>query len=303
MSEADRLAVSVPVATVWRSPSAVRYVDKPAIVDAPDPRAWPDALDKQSRLELLGRVDTQLLLGEPVEVIDEDADWLKIVAPWQPSSLDVRGYPGWVRRSHVAEAPLATDDHVVICVDTTRLSFDNNVPDAEATYGTILPTMDVSDGMIQVALPGGATAWVSRSACREHRGLRPVATAHLDGEVAVSSASRFIGLQYVWGGTCAYALDCSGMVHLVLRALGVLLPRDAHDQAEVAEHFPRSEAQTGDLLFFAEPGKPIHHVGFAVGDGEHLLHAPGTGNVIADEPLPTHRRNTVLDFVTRLPTP
>ena len=46
---------------------------------------------------------TQLLLGEPVEVLEERDGWSRVAAPWQASSGDARGYPGWVRSAHLGE--------------------------------------------------------------------------------------------------------------------------------------------------------------------------------------------------------
>ena len=46
--------------------------------------------------------------------------------------------------------------------------------------------------------------------------------------------AQFLGVRYLWGGTSAWGLDCSGLVHLSWRGQGVLLPRDAHDQAAAA---------------------------------------------------------------------
>lgn len=52
-------------------------------------------MDVDERLDLHGRTETQLLRGEPVAVVDEAAaGWVRIVAPWQPSGKDARGYPG-----------------------------------------------------------------------------------------------------------------------------------------------------------------------------------------------------------------
>lgn len=47
---------------------------------------------------------TQLLPGEPVLVREVLEEWCRVVAPWQLSSIDESGYPGWVRRVHL-------DDH------------------------------------------------------------------------------------------------------------------------------------------------------------------------------------------------
>ncbi len=56
-----------------------------------------------------GEQVTQLLPGEPVLVLEHLEEWLRVLAPWQPSGLDPLGYPGWVRRLCVedtAEEPV-----------------------------------------------------------------------------------------------------------------------------------------------------------------------------------------------------
>lgn len=47
---------------------------------------------------------TQLLPGEPVEVLESAGEWSRVVAPAQPSSQDERGYPGWVRSAALGRA-------------------------------------------------------------------------------------------------------------------------------------------------------------------------------------------------------
>lgn len=96
--------VAVQVATVWTSPDAPRDIDAAAVADRPDARAWLAALDAagpQARLDLHGRTLTQVVAGEPVDIIEESGGWVRVVAPWQPSPDDARGYPGWVPRSHL----------------------------------------------------------------------------------------------------------------------------------------------------------------------------------------------------------
>jgi cell wall-associated NlpC family hydrolase len=96
-------AVRVNVATMWSRPEAPRALDTPATADEPDMCAWTSALDDAARLDLHGRTETQLLRGEPVEVVEAGpSGWVRVVAPWQPSPKDARGYPGWVRSAHLA---------------------------------------------------------------------------------------------------------------------------------------------------------------------------------------------------------
>lgn len=103
-------AVSVPVATVWTSPQAPRDgLDDAVVADNPDVAAWLAVLDAEGtaerRLGLHGRTLTQLLEGDPVEVREERGEWSHVAAPWQASSGDELGYPGWVRTAHLAPAP------------------------------------------------------------------------------------------------------------------------------------------------------------------------------------------------------
>lgn len=99
----ERLRVGVDVATMWTSPEAPREQDAAAVADVPDVAGWLGALTLEGRLGLHGRTLTQLLRDEPVEVLEEAGDWVKVVAPWQPDKADERGYPGWVRRAHLRE--------------------------------------------------------------------------------------------------------------------------------------------------------------------------------------------------------
>ena len=100
--------VTVPVTTLWTSARAPRELDAAAVADEPDVSAWLQLLDAtpQGRLGLHGRTLTQLALGEPVEVLGDPAGgWVEVVCPWQPSSLDARGYPGWLPLGHLGAQP------------------------------------------------------------------------------------------------------------------------------------------------------------------------------------------------------
>ena len=92
---------------------------------------------------------------------------------------------------------------------------------------------------------------------------------------------------------CDWGLDCSGLVHLGLRRLGVVFPRDADDQYDMCEHISADEALPGDLFFFAHEGKRPHHVGIVTGPGR-MLHAPETGAVIVEELLTPARRSSLI---------
>lgn len=242
MSAPRSATVHVPVTVLWRSPESPREIDGVMLQSRPDHAAWltamdaPDTAREDSRFGLLGRIESQVVQHEPVTVLEQDGEWSRVVAPWQPSSEDERGYPGYVRTSHLTEG---------------------------AT-----PPAQMADDLV-------------------------------DPEALLTAGRAYVGLRYLWGGTSETALDCSGIVHLVCRAHGLSVPRDAHDQQAFCEPVPLGSEQPGDLYFFAYEGKTIHHVGFAAGE-RTMLHAPGTGNGVVEEPMSQDRVDTLVS-AGRLP--
>ena len=91
----------------------------------------------------------------------------------------------------------------------------------------------------------------------------------------LKTAESFIGVPYLWGGTTALGLDCSGLVQQVYRLNGVALPRDADQQAMLGRKV--EQARAGDLMFFGAEG--VTHVALATSATE-FIHAPMKGGVV-----------------------
>jgi gamma-D-glutamyl-L-lysine dipeptidyl-peptidase len=286
--------VRVPVATVWTSPDAPRDVDEAAVRDAPDLAAWTarmdGATDAGTRKGLGGRTLTQLLLGEPVQVLEDRGDWVRVVAPWQASSQDATGYPGWVRSAHLGPAVPRWQGATAFVVTRSAVLEGNGTP-REVSFGTALWVDTVGEESVTVLLPDERTGTLALSDVRvSDKGQPPVYGA----ADVLGLARQFLGLRYLWGGTSCWGLDCSGLVHLVHRALGVLVPRDAHDQVKDADPVPLDEVVPGDLYFFARPQDRVYHVGFATrpftGTGQRwMLHAPEGAELVEDAPMAPHR--------------
>ncbi|HET6986695.1 MAG TPA: NlpC/P60 family protein, partial [Kribbella sp.] len=280
------VAAKVPVSTVWTSPDAPRDIDAPAIAAQPDVTAWAKSMDTETRLGLHGRTLTQLLFAEPVLVRSERDGWSEIVAPWQPSSQDELGYPGWVPSSHLGELPGSASAPVAITVPTAVLEAEpGRGAGPELSFGTVLASVEHADGYTRVATPDGGSGWLADDVLRS---VEDASTA----DDRIRLGSLFLGLEYLWGGTSAHGLDCSGLVHSVSRVLGLRTPRDAHDQADALENITVDEARPGDLYFFARPGKQVHHVGFVSAEG--MLHASETGKKLENGPLTDERRATLV---------
>lgn len=113
---------------------------------------------------------------------------------------------------------------------------------------------------------------------------KAVFSGSASGSEAVRIAKSYIGVPYVYGGTTPNGFDCSGFVQYVYRQMGISINRVAADQAKNGTYVAKEDLQPGDLVFFAKPGRTIHHVGMYVGNGQYI-HAPYTGRTIAIENL------------------
>jgi cell wall-associated NlpC family hydrolase len=295
------LAVAVPISTLWTSPDAPREVDGAAIAATPDISAWYEAMNTEDRLGLHARTLSQLLMGEPVQVTQEADGWVRVKAPWQPSSAglpadsEFAGYPGWLPRSHLAARADPPDDHgqAVVTARTTLLRVGVEASRAtgrEATatvaisWATTLPVVSTTDTEVHVALPGGRRGVLAGADVL----VRPVGTVPaVPGEAAVASARKMLGIGYLWGGTSGWGVDCSGLVHLAFREHGLVVPRDAHDQQAAATEVALDRARPGDLYFFGSAGQ-ASHIGLVAGHHQ-MLHAPQTGELIQETPLHADR--------------
>ena len=89
----------------------------------------------------------------------------------------------------------------------------------------------------------------------------------------------------------AEGIDCSGLIHMSFRRLGVLVPRDSWQQqgagTEIAEH----ELRPGDLVCYEG------HSAFWIAPGR-ILHAIGRAGVtrVLEEPEPRELRTSFRSY-------
>lgn len=280
----DTWYCAVPVATVWTSPESAREIDQAGTGNPVRLTKWLEQLPFEVRLDLCNgnRVQTQLLYGEPVNVEEIQGDWAKIIAVWQPSKKDERGYPGWVPLVQLKEAkPIHAQGFAKVVSGKAQLWHADGSPSIVIPFNTLLPYSSESGDDVRVCTPDGEALVLKRD-------VETAASVHqfdkLPASAAVDKGLNFLDLPYFWGGMSSYGYDCSGFTYNMLKACGYTIPRDAGDQAcggkEIQMDNPTSW-EKGDLLFFAnDEGKGnVRHVGFYYGDGL-LLHSPSTGKSI-----------------------
>ncbi|MCB1134916.1 MAG: C40 family peptidase [Chlamydiia bacterium] len=207
--------------------------------------------------------ETQLLYGEPVQILDQREGWFFVAASAQPRHFQGAWQPycGWVEQQHVIEADPALSFDVVTEFECAVKNSAGAIL-LRLSVGSYLPVLGRSDERWHVRLLDGREGWV-----QPQRKVDPLRVSH-----------NWLGSPYHWGGCSAYhpdlrplrGVDCSALVHLSYRAAGRTIPRDAHDQYLACNmQVSVDQLARGDLVFLAPKAKPgrMDHVMLYLGDG------------------------------------
>ena len=102
----------------------------------------------------------------------------------------------------------------------------------------------------------------------------------------VVNAMGFLGVPYRRGGDSAETgFDCSGFVRAIYeQTVGLVLPRNANEQAAATEVIERQDLKPGDLVFFNTMRRAFSHVGIYVGEGK-FIHSPKPGAEVRVEDM------------------
>ncbi|MBT2707433.1 C40 family peptidase [Pseudomonas sp. ISL-84] len=275
--------VSVPVATLWTAFDSSRDIDREAVNNPVDLDSWLEKLTYKPRLELCDRnlVQSQVLYGQEIIVLEEKEDWAHVVIPDQSSSKDERGYPGWIPKAQLVQKSdwnLDSSQVAVVQKKKAELYSIDQKPEIVLSYQTVLPVLKENAEWIKVQTPSG-DGLLKKDDVSVHESLDSLPKG--SGKDIVAAGEQFLNLPYLWGGMSSFGYDCSGFSYSMCKANGYIIPRDAHDQAVAGNSVEMDALEPGDLLFFAyEEGKgKLHHVGIYYGEGK-LLHSPNTGKTI-----------------------
>ena len=101
----------------------------------------------------------------------------------------------------------------------------------------------------------------------------------------VVTAMGFLGVPYRRGGSNDAGFDCSGFVRSMYeRTVGLVLPRQAREQAAATQTIDKQDLQPGDLVFFNTMRRAFSHVGIYVGEGK-FIHSPRPGAQVRVEDM------------------
>ncbi|MFO8146000.1 MAG: SH3 domain-containing protein [Bacteroidota bacterium] len=225
---------------------------------------------------------TQAILGTPVKIYKKEGTWYYIQTP--------EGYLAWVDYGGVT--PFSKEDlsawkvaKKVIYLKTYGFAYEKPNPETQVVSdlvaGNVLELLGEENGFYQVKYPQGKTGYINQEDAQAYEqwlsGLKP------SMETLVETSKSLLGIPYLWGGTSAKGVDCSGYTKTIFFLNGIILPRDAsqqiHTGVEVDTERKFENLISGDLLFFGRKAtdstsEKVIHVGMWIGDNK-FIHAMG----------------------------
>ncbi|HYM93825.1 MAG TPA: C40 family peptidase [Chitinophagaceae bacterium] len=197
-----------------------------------------------------------VLFGETVMILKEKKKWARV-------RVIKDNYEGWMTFNQLEEVSeeMAVAFNPWITGDLlNKLEFANN--SMNVPIASSLPGFDGLQGKF-----GNIEYHFSGNKIKRNEVI--------PGADAVKSLSmQWINAPYLWGGRTPLGVDCSGFVQTIFKMMGIDLPRDAWQQAQVGERIKKlRDALTGDLAFFDDK-EEIVHVGILL-NSEQIIHASG----------------------------
>ncbi len=225
---------------------------------------------------------TQSVMGMPLRVL-EKGEWWRVQTPdgyiaYVPSSSVVEKTADEMKAWRQAKRFVVTSLYQTRAYTTPTADGPRDVV-SDLVNGSIVTAVGgapkVENNRLHIELPDGRTGYVSVA---DIAPIEEWAGQNFNADRILDVAYSMEGTPYLWGGTSTKALDCSGLAKVSYYANGIILMRDASQQALTGTRIEAADWRTcrpGDLLFFGNAKtKKVTHVAIYDHDGNYV-HSSG----------------------------
>lgn len=174
-----------------------------------------------------------------------------------------------------------TEETQTAVENSNLLSDSKTDPQAEQTVTPASESTSVKSASSNLASrPSSTTSQVSRGSSSTPTKSES-SSSNSKASAIITTAKKYIGVKYVWGGTTPSGFDCSGYTQYVFAQQGISLSRVSRDQYSRGTSVSFDNLKAGDLVFFSLDGdKVIDHVGIFIGNGEFINASSSKGVTI-----------------------
>jgi len=223
---------------------------------------------------------SQAVMGTPVKILRRKGSWFYVQTPDH--------YLGWINNSGIHE--LTEDgldkwkkaDRVIFLRKTGEISGEGLTGSvvSDIVSGSIVELDNEAAAYYNIRLPDGRKGSLKKSESVVFSDWTGITKTDISG--LIQFAHTMNGHPYLWGGTSAKALDCSGFMKTIWFMQGIILARDASQQFLYGSPVSFTDSydvlEPGDMLFFgsvnSDGTRRIIHVGLYIGDTE-VIHSSG----------------------------
>ena len=214
-------------------------------------------------------VATQAVMGTPVKVLDKQGDWYRVVTPDDYISFIPES--SIIMRSEQQMKQWRDSQRVIVTAfaSSLRETPSSEYPVSDLVLSCILQVQNNDGEWLTLTTPDGRKGYVKASDVAD---LNEWKTQAFDAARIEHTARLMTGCGYLWGGTSTKVSDCSGLVKVAYLSNGIILQRDASQQALTGQKIADwHNCQLGDLLFFgnSKTGR-VTHVGLYLRDGKYI---------------------------------
>ncbi len=226
-------------------------------------------------------MSTELVMGQPVRILERlDNGWSRIQCPDGYIGYMINGSMSSKKESQMEQ--WRRSGRMIVTSLTQIYAYTSADSRSCRDVVTDLVNGCIVEGPLQlvgtrseVVLPDGRKAWVDNDdiADFEQWSQQPFSSRQI-----LDMAYSMMGAPYLWGGTSTKMLDCSGLAKVAYFSNGIILMRDASQQATTGTRIEAANwrsCQAGDLLFFGNAKtRRVTHVAIYDSDGFYV-HSSG----------------------------